>query len=337
MTITEIAKEAGVSIATISRVLNNGPVSKATRELVERTIHRLNYIPESIIHNLVNTPTKAIAVVTHGISNYFSMEFAEAVAARYEEEGVIFYLCSSQNPKSEYRNIMDLLSRGIDGIILHDPSIENYKEGLYAEITKHVPIVVVYSFPSELEFNSIAIDQKIGMKKVMRYLLGLGHRDIAFIIGTDGYSFALKEKIWHDELLNAGIKPDLDNVLRIPESDTNRAIKNTEEALALFFRAGRHPTAIFTGNDLMGLGALNAVRDHGYAVPGDISIISHDNTTLAASSRLSAVDMKISSVAYAALDLMNYAFEGKDSTPRHITITPELVIRESVAAPTAHE
>lgn len=334
MTISEIAKEAGVSIATISRVLNNGSVSKATREHVESTILRLNYIPESIVSNIVNTPIKAIAVVTHGLSNYFSMEFAEAVSTRYSEEDVIFYLCCNHDPKSEYRNLMDLMARGIDGIILHDPAGVNYESGLYQEIMKRVPIVVVHSFPSEYDFNSITVDQTNGMKKAMKNLLDLGHKDILFIRGIeDVFSMVLKEKIWRESLLDAGINPDPLNVVKIQESDSDRAIHHTEEALAKFFETGRHPTAIFTCNDLMGLGTLNAVRDQGYSVPEDISIISHDNTTLAGSSRLTAVDMKIHSVANAAVDLMDFILEGKDSTLRHVTIIPDLVNRNSVAKP----
>jgi LacI family transcriptional regulator len=334
MTISEIPKEAGDTLANSSRVLNNGPVSKATREHVESTILRLNYIPESFVSNIVNTPTKAIAVVTHGLSNYFSMEFAEAVSERYYDEGVIFYLCCNRDPQSEYRNLMDLMARGIDGIILHDPANENYKSGIYHEITKRVPIVVVHSFPSEQDFNSITVDQKKGMKKVMQYLLAQGHKDIVFIRGTEEhYSMVLKEKIWRESLIEGGIVPDPQNIVKIQESDTDRAIQNTEDVLSIFFKKGRHPTAIFTCNDLIGIGALNAARDQGFSIPGDISIISHDNTTLAASSRLTTVDMKISSVANAAVDLMKYALDGKDVTPRHITITPDLVLRNSVAKP----
>lgn len=332
MTLTELAKEAGVSIATISRVLNNGPVSKATREHVESTILRLNYVPESLVTNIVNNNTKSIAVITHGLSNYFSMEFSEAVSDRYFKEDTITYLCCSKDPKSEYQIIMDLMSRGIDGIILHDPAINNFKEGLYKEISKRIPFVVVHSLPSDLEFNSITVDQENGMKQVMAHLLSKGHKDIAFIRGSEDYfSMKLKEEIWYKSLTAAGITPEPLNVIRIADSDTDRAIQNTEDALKEYFNSGKRPTAIFTCNDLMGIGALNASQDFGLDVPNDISIFSHDNTTLAASSRLTTVDMKINSVAFAAVDLMNYALEGKDKTPRHITIAPDIVFRKSVS------
>ncbi len=331
MTITEIALAAGVSIATVSRVLNNKDVSQKTREKVESTILKLNYIPESMAHAIVKSSTKAIAVVTHSMSNNYSMEFAEAASDYYLENDIMFYLGCASEPNNEYRYLMDLMSRGFNGVILHDPPSGNYQTGLYDEISKRIPVVIVHSFPSEFKINSITVDQRSGMRQAMRYLLSMGHRDIALVTGTEGYSFELKENVWKEELSIAGIEPDPLNVLRIPRSDVDDAIEQTEKIVSIFLASGRKPTAIFASNDLMGVGARLAIQDAGLVIPRDISLMSHDNTILASSSRLSSVDMKIRSVALAAVDLMKYATSGEDATPRHISITPELVLRGSVA------
>ena len=154
MTISEIAQAAGVSIATVSRVLNNGDVSQKTREKVESTILKLNYIPDSMAHAIVKSSAKAIALVTHSLNNSYSMEFAEAVSDYYAESDVMFYLGCVTEPQREYRYLMDLMSRGVDGIILRDPPSGNYQTGLYDEIAQRLPIVIVH-FVSPPNSNSI--------------------------------------------------------------------------------------------------------------------------------------------------------------------------------------
>ncbi|HCM26432.1 MAG: hypothetical protein A2Z99_21020 [Treponema sp. GWB1_62_6] len=329
MTIHEIARESGVSIATVSRVLNKGPVSKEKRNLVEAAIRRLNYIPDDLTRRNLGAPSKAVAVLTHSMTNFFSMEFAETVIARYGDAGTIVYLCRNDTGEAEYRCLADLMARGIDGIILHDPPLDNFESGLFAKMAQRVPLVVVHSFPEAYELNAVVVDQNIGMKKVMAHLLELGHRDILFLRNPYGFSFDLKEKVWREELTAAGSPPPDENVLSLPDTDREIGIERTEDALTALLETGRRPTAIFAANDIIGVGALNAVRRAGLRVPEDISIMSHDNTILASSYRLSSVDLKIRSLAHAAVDLMTYATEGFDKEPRRIMITPELVLRDS--------
>ena len=167
------------------------------------------------------------------------------------------------------------------------------------------------------------------MRQAMRHFLSLGHRDIALVTGTEGYPFELKENVWKEELSAAGITPDPQNVLRVPRGDIDDAIGQAEKSVSAFLASGRKPTAIFASNDLMGVGTQLALHDAGLSIPGDVSLMSHDNTMLALNSRLSSVDMKIRSVALATIDLMKYALAAEDKTPRHISITPELVLRGS--------
>ncbi len=331
MTISEIAQAAGVSIATVSRVLNNGEVSKKTREKVESTILRLNYVPESMAHEIIKSSTPAIAVVTHSLNNSYSMEFAETISDYYAANNVMFYLGCATDPQREYRYLMDLIARGIDGIILRDPPMENHQKDLYDEIAQRLPIVIVHSFPAEFKFNSITVDQRSGMRQAMRHLISLGHRDIALVTGTEGFPFELKESVWREELQSVGIEPDQSNVIRVPRSEVDNAIAETRQIVSGFLGSGKRPTAFFANNDLMGVGTQQALLEAGFSIPKDVSLMSHDNTMLAQNSRISSVDMKIRSVALAAIDLMKYALTGEDKTPRHISITPELVLRESTA------
>ena len=333
MTITEIAAEAGVSIATVSRFLNNGPVKEETKKKLEQVLLRMNYVPESATRRLMtgtSAPKESMAILTHSISNLYSTEFAEEVTSHYSAQGITCYTLCCTNIEEEYRGLMDMVTRGYTGAILHDLAEGAARIELYNRISQRLPLVIVHSFPADLECNSVTVNQEKGMRDAMRYLLNRGHRHIAYVSGSIGYSFLLKEKIWREELESAGAPPEKQDAIKAEKTDFEAGIETTHAAVLKYLQAGNCPTAIFTANDIMALGTIAALNDRGLRVPDDVSLVSHDNTILAKSYNLTCVDMKIRSVGMAAVDLMDYALHGRDSTPRHITIASELVERESV-------
>lgn len=334
MTIQEIAIEAGVSIATVSRVLNNGPVSADTRVKVEAVINKYKFSPSVQARGLVSHQSDAIGLITHGISNHFNLDFIEVVERRYSDMDYLLYVCICQREKqreNEEKYLHNLVARQVNGIILHDATPENYKSGLIQHIAGLVPLVVVHSLPSCEGINSVSVDQDLAMRRVMDHLLQLGHRDILFIRGGIGYSFDAKEAIWRDSLRSAGVDPDPGNLLVVAEGNSELGIVETEELVHGLLAAGRRPTAIFGCNDIMATGALNALRRNGLRVPEDVSLIGHDNTILAASGHFSSVDLKTPSVGHAAIDLLTYALNGADKEPRRVIITPELINRNSTS------
>jgi len=259
------------------------------------------------------------------------MEFAETVNEEYTKRNTAYYIGCSTNSSTEYRYLMDLISRGTDGIIIHDPAMDQAQADIYNQISeKHVPIVLVHSFPVDFAYNTITVDQNLGMKKAMQYMLGLGHKKIAFVRGLTGYSFDLKEHIWRDEIKKISVEPEKADCLKIGNSDEEAGVAQTHKAVIDYFNAGNRPSIIFTCNDIMALGTLQALHELGLSVPDDISLMSHDNTVISTALGLTSVDMKIRSVAKGAIDLLDYAMHGNDTTPRHISITPELILRTSV-------
>jgi LacI family transcriptional regulator len=331
MTITEIANAAGVSIATVSRYLNKGPVKEETRKKLESTILKLNYVPESMVHQIVNSPNQSIAVLTHSLTNYYTMEFSATLNEECTKRNIVYYTGCCTNGSTEYKYLIDLVSKGIGGIIIHDPALDQAHVDIYNQISqRHVPIVLVHSFPADFAYNTITVNQNTGMKKAMKYILGCGHKKIAFIRGNTGYSFDLKECIWREELKACGIEPETQDCIKINDSDEERGVAQTCRAVLDYFLAGSHPSIIFTCNDIMALGTIQALHQLGLSIPNDISLMSHDNTIIASAMNLTCVDMKTKSVAKGAMDLLDYAMHGNDTTPRHISITPELVTRTSV-------
>lgn len=333
MTIVEIAREAGVSVATVSRVLNNGPVSADKRAKVEAVIKKHRFAPSVQARGMVSRQSESIGLITHGINNHFNLDFIEVVERRYSEMDFLLFVCICQREKqreNEERYLYSLVSRQVNGIILHDATPENYQSGLIEYIARQVPLVVVHSLPSSEGVNSVSVDQEIGMRRVMTHLLELGHRDILFLRGDIGYSFDTKEAVWRECLVSAGLAPADDNILIVPEGNTEFGIVQTEASVRdLLGNRPRIPTAIFACNDIMATGALNALRSMGLRVPEDVSLMGHDNTILAASGRFSSVDLKTRSVAHAAIDLLAHAMNGVDKEPRRVIISPEIIFRNS--------
>jgi LacI family transcriptional regulator len=333
MTIHEIAQEAGVSIATVSRVLNNGPVSPDKKAKVEAVIAKHRFTPSLQARGLVNRQSDAIGLITHGIMNHFNLDFIEVVERRFSEMDLLLYVCICQREKqreNEERYLHNLVSRQVNGIILHDANPDNYHSGLIQHIASIVPLVMVHSLPEAEGVNSVGVDQELGMRRVMEHLLDLGHRDILFLRGAVGYSYETKCQVWSRCLEESGIPAPAENVVVVPEGNSEEGIGQAEELVFGFIsQRGRPPTAIFGCNDIMAAGALNAVRKLGLSVPEDVSIVGHDNTILAASGSFTSVDLKTASVGHAAIDLLSYAMNGADKEPRRVIITPEVIHRGS--------
>lgn len=331
MTITEIAQEAGVSIATVSRFLNNGPVKEETKKKLEQVIRKINYVPESFTRKIISSPSQVstIAIISHSITNPYTTEFVEEVSTIYNSRSIVCYTVYCVDTDTEYRYLMDLIAHKVNGIIMHDPDMGDGKFELYNRIAQRVPFVIIHSLKGDISCNSITVDQEIGMKHAMEYLINLGHRRIAYISGNDGYSFRLKERIWKEELARIGITPPEQDCIRAANVDFEKGMDTARETVLTYLKGGNRPTAIFTANDIIAMGTISALTEMGLSVPKDISVMSHDNTLLARSLNLTCVDMKIRSVGIASVDLMDYAIKGSDTTPRHISLTPSIIERSS--------
>ncbi len=159
----------------------------------------------------------------------------------------------------------------------------------------------------------------------------MGHRDIAFLRGREGYSYDIKEEAWRRFLTDRGAPPLADRLMIIEQGNATEAIGLAEEASISLFRRKPFPTSIFACNDLMAVGVLKAAARERVAVPAELSVVGHDNTSLAMSghTHLTSVDLKMSSLGAAAVDLLFHAMQGTDPTPRRVLINPELVVRES--------
>lgn len=333
MNILDIAAAAGVSSATVSRVLNDGPVSPETKARVEAAIRKMNYIPNNLARTLITGKSMNIGVVTHSLTNSYSMEFVEAVSHRLADQNYRLFITSSeasasQQAEGEAKYLASFLSQKVDGIILHDPSLVNYESGFYAEVNRQVPVVMVHSFPQVTDINSVLVDQALGMRRVMQHLMAGGHRKI-WHVRNQGFSQTLKETVWAEELTKVGFPPTPDDVIVIPGGDSENGVMEAEAAVAERLARCPWPTAVFTANDIMGIGTQRALRKAGLRIPEDVSLFSHDNTILSYIGGFSSVDMKRAAVGHATVELLLSSISGKVAEARRVYLTPDLIHRGS--------
>lgn len=277
-TIREVSKLAGVSVATVSRVVNgNQKVVETTRQKVLKAMSELGYEPNSFARSLATNKSETIGMVVGELAGPFfgeMMQFAERVI---RDAGKHLIITSGHASLAEERDAIEfLLKRRCDALILHldlMPDTEILKR-VDAEST---PIVLVNRLVPELADQCIYLDNEAGGYLATQHLIERGHRRIACITGPlyksdardrlNGYRNALKfADIPYDERL-------------VVEGDYLEY--GGEVALARLFRRDTHFTGLVTGNDLMAIGAIKALRRNGLRVPDDCSVVGYDDVVMA--------------------------------------------------------
>ena len=329
----EVARAAGVSTATVSRVLNNHPVSGKARRVVEEAVAKLDYRPNLLARGLSKGRSGQVGVVVSTMENPYFSSIMNAMEIRFRRDGIICNFASSSRRGDEEVEILQrFLNSGIDGLVVVDvgPQVEN--SGFYAELNRHVPLVLIHGNPQRTDSNLIMMDQKHGMHLVMDRLLELGHRKIAMIASTKAsFAFTIKESVYRDRLKEAGIEVREDFFIRVDDVDHFDTINLTSQVCALSLGGKDPPTAVFASNELMAIGVLNAARQLRLEVPRDLSVITQDNTMLSHISvpRLTTVDMKTSLLGAEAAQMMCQILESGNRHPRRLVFYPELIVRDS--------
>jgi len=334
VTINDIASEAGVSIATVSRVMNDKSVRSSSREKVKAAIKKLNYVPNAFARGLMSRRSQTVGTLITSVSNSYYMEITEVIERRFRDQGSMLFLCSTNGSHLlEQEYIRNLIARQVEGIVVIDPSIENYSNGLFSRTARRLPLVLLHSWSELVGLNAVSIDQELGMMRVMEHLWGMGHRKIAFLRGAVGHSYDIKEDRWRDFLARRGCQVGPELLVVIAHGNSEEAIPLARDACRTLLSrpAVERPSAIFACNDLMALGVMAAANSLGIRIPEELSVIGHDNTalSLACNPPLTSVDLKLKSLGNAAVDLLQHAMNPADPEPRRVLLEPELVIRGS--------
>lgn len=274
-TIKDVAALAGISYTTVSHVLNKTrPVSDAVRVKVEAAIVQLDYVPSAVARSLKAQATATIGLlIPNGINPYFA-ELARGIEDHCERNGFCVILCNSDdNPEKQRSYLRVLLEKRVDGLIVSSVDGDAGMAGGLAAV--RTPLVIVDRELEGVEADLVHIDHEQGAWLATRHLIDLGHRHIACIAGPrdtavtrlrlDGYRRALRQ---------AGLQARDDWALH--SEFTSPA---GYEAAARLLQ-GERPTAIFAGNDMIGIGVLRAAAERGIRVPQALSVIGFDDIQL---------------------------------------------------------
>ncbi len=334
VTIQDVAREAGVSITTVSRVMNNNyPVKKETREKVEKIIEEMNFTPNSLARGLIKKKTDTIGVLVPSINNMFFPAVINGIEQYMEERGYTILVCDTRNRKVELRQLRNLTERRVDGIIAIDPSTDMIKKGIYEELSQEFPIVIVNGYHRGIKCNFILNDQEMGTIEAFEYLIELGHRRIAFLRGAKSYSYALKEEVYYNILKKNDIAIREDYIIAIEAGNDVKTVDMSMQAVQNVLLSSQPPTAIFACNDLMAVGALNACKKLDIKVPEEVSIIGYDNIIISQMTdpKLTTIDPNMYGLGQSSAEMLYENIEKKFSSNRKSIFDTNLIKRESCA------
>lgn len=331
-TLYDVARLAGVSPATVSRVLSGNPkVTPENRERVLRAVRELGYRPNLIASALTTKQTRTLGLLVPDISNPFFAEICRAVEESCLARGFSLVICNTDEKQDREQAHVDLLrQKGVDGLIFASATVtQSTVIGTLRD--EGFPLVLIAREPDQVEVDAIAADDFQGGYIATRHLIGLGHRRIALLAGPLRTKPALfRKKGFEAALEEAGIP--LDPALVRP-CEFNIA-GGREAAAEILDSAGRPPTAIVAGNDMIAVGAMRTLRQRGFRIPEEISITGYDHTVLADVTEppLTSVESPTGEMGRHAVELLLSRVAGSHAAPTRIVLPVRLHIGESTAA-----
>jgi LacI family transcriptional regulator len=334
VTIYDVAREAGVSMATVSRVVNNNPnVKPQTRKKVFEAIERLGYRPNAVARGLASKKTTTVGVVIPDISNSIFSEVARGIEDIANMYHYNIILCNADKRKDkEIRVINTLLEKQVDGLLFMGGTVT--EEHIQAFRTSSVPIVLCATTDENSQYPSVDIDHEAAAYDAVVELLRQGHRKIGMISGplqdpANGYS---RYQGYKRAMEQAGLVVS-DDYVRIGNYRYESGIETMKHFLDLKDR----PTAVFTATDEMALGAIHQIQDYGLRVPNDMSIISVDNTRMASMVRpqLTTVAQPMYDIGAVSMRLLTKLMKNEAVDNPRVVLPHELITRESVQGKTS--
>jgi LacI family transcriptional regulator len=331
VTIKDVARRAGVSVATVSRVLNkSGPVSPEASVRIHEAAAALDYVPHGGARSLITSKTSTIGVLLPDLYGGFFSEMIRGIDQTAQQHGYHLLLSGSHNRRTEMEAAMRAMRGRTDGLIAMSPHFD--AATLVENLPPSLPVILLSCEGKDDEYQVIAIDNVGGAEAMTRHLLQLGHRRIAMVMGEKGH-FDTGERLlgFRRALECAGIapRPEYEAQGDFSEASGHRAV---QELLAL----PEPPTAIFCANDSMAIGGLCAVHDAGLRVPEDVTVVGFDDIPLAhyMSPPLSSVHVPVFEMGERAVTRLIAALKGEPlSERRDVRLPTRLVVRSSCAPP----
>ncbi len=328
LTIRDVAREAGVSVSTVSRVFSNkGAVSDELREKVLQASKGLGYSPNSAARSLRNGRTLMVGLVIPDVTTPFFAEVARSASRVLGSAGYSVLLCDSdENPENERKHLRVLRERRVDGLLI-TPSSDvgaKYYETIAARST---PVVLVDRLASK-NLDSVRVDNTAATFQIVAHLVSRGYDRFGIIIGRQDTLSGRERR----EGFKAACK-----ALNIPEDNVCQengllTVQGGYEAAKKLMQRQQVPRAVFATTSLMGIGALKAIKEAGLRIPKDVALAMFDDVSLAdlADPPITVVGQPTIEIGQIAARMLLERMKGGATQPgREVLVQPSLIVRQS--------
>lgn len=325
-TLALVAERAGVSVASVSRVLNDFPASAELAKRVRDAAEHLGYVPDATARSLKAGKTFQIAFAVADVGNPVYVSMMRAVAGVVGKSGYRLVLSSMGSDPKDQVELLDSLNRGfVDGLIMSPLRVDD-------ELIEHIrrrrlPVVIIGSMPADVDIDSVRADSATGIALAMKHLYDQGRRAIAFVNGpSDTVPGAARLSGFIKSLAELGLPANSE--LQVEASDFT--YKPGLEAVQQLFGQST-PDAIVCANDLLAIAAIKVATVRGLSVPRDIAVIGMDDTELGELSNPSLTSVNLGSAQRAeqAATLLIERLADPSLASRRLVVPPSLTIRES--------
>lgn len=325
-TVATVAELAGVSVASVSRVLNGLPATPEMEQRVRDAAKQLGYVPNATARSLKSRRTQQLGFAVEDVGNPVYVEMMRAISRVTKAAGYRLLLHSTDSDREEELRLIHDLNRGfVDGLILSPIRISD--DRIEALVQSPVPVVVIGTLPDDVPIDNVRADSRSGIATAVAHLFEGGCRRIAMLNGPlDTVPGEARRAGYERGLAGVGVALDEALVETATEFTAHQGYESAKRLLAREKFDG-----LVCANDLIAVGAMRAIREHGLTVPDDVAVVGVDNTELATTStpQLTSVTLNSSERGRTAAELLLARIDDPALAPCHLTLPPRLIVRES--------
>jgi LacI family transcriptional regulator len=328
VTIKDVARAAGVSVATVSRTLNgHANVIAPTRERVLSVVAQLRFVPSSTARSMITRRTHTVGALLPDLHGEYFSELIRGIDLAARARGLHLLVSSSHGDAAEAAAALRAMSGRVDGLLVMSPHAN--ADFLWGNVADDVPAVLMNTREVGGRHSSFAVDNHGGAHSMVRHLVECGHRSIAFIAGPDS-NFEAHERLLGYRAAIAELLPGTPECVLQGDFTQESGFRAGSQVVALTER----PSAVFAGNDMMAIGCLAALNGAGLRVPHDVALAGFDDVPVSryVNPPLTTVRGRITELGGLALERLASAIEEPGrAAPLHQTLRAELVVRQSTA------
>ncbi len=329
VTLKDVAQKAGVSIATVSSVVNNSrPVAEETRKIVLKTIDDLGYRPNRSAQALKKGQTKKIVYIVPSITNLVFAQFVQEVQSILNQNGYNLLLYNNEAREDLTKSYVDMfVDSNIDGVIMTQTGTCGK---IVADVCKErkIPLTVLFAPDILEEISTVLSDNRQGSREAVNHLLSYGHKKIGFVMVNSSTTHNERLIGYKEALAVSGLECKQERIIECTNHDELDSYVHLKEHLD---SVGRNFSALICCNDYLAYGAIRLLRERGFKIPEDVSVIGYDDSIAQYMyPKLTSVTIPKEKLANTAVNILLEEIKARSVKPRRIIFPQHLVIRNTV-------